>query len=576
MRSFPVVLAVLIAAAVAFAQEPSPALETTPEPEILFRNITDAAGITFEHRSAPEKKYIVESMSGGVALFDYNLDGRLDIYFVNSLTVDTADQPETAPSALYENQGGGRFEDVAKKAGVAFPGWGMGACTADADGDGFEELYVTNLGKNRFYHNQGDGTFEEIAEKAGVEAGGWSGGCGFADVDNDGDLDLFVSRYVEIDLGDLPQFGKDKTCQYRGVAVQCGPRGLPGVTDLLYRNDISEGGKLRFTDVSKMAGVDDPDEYFGLGVAFFDANEDGFIDLFVANDSTPNFFYQNKGDGTFEDVAFPMGVAVSEDGAEQGGMGVAIGDYQNDGRIDLYVTNFAEEYNTLYKNDGGYFSDISFRSATAAASLPYVGWGTAFFDYDNDGWSDLIVVNGHVYPQLDNARLGASAPYRQKKLLFRNKGNGTFEEIGERFGPIFTDLQVSRGLALGDLDDDGRIDVVVNDLDGRPQVLRNVYPDTGHWLRVKLIGEGQNRGAVGARIRVTTGETTQSRVVQSGTSYLSQDDKRQHFGLGPANKADRVEILWPDGTTSVEEHVDADQTLTIEKPATEAKPAAKP
>ena len=453
----------------------------------LFRDIRAEAGITFEHHSAPEKKFIVESMSGGVALFDFDRDGRIDLYFLNSLTVDTANDPKAARSALYRNLGKNRFEDVTDRAGLAHPGWGMGLCTADVDGDGFEDLYVTNLGANRLFRNNRDGTFTDLAEKAGVAGSGWSTGCGFADYDRDGDLDLFVSRYVKLDLAHLPEFGRGKTCEYRGIAVQCGPRGLPGDGDFLFRNE----GNGRFAEVGQAAGVSDPRGHFGLGVAWLDVNEDGWLDLFVANDSNANQLYLNQKDGTFKEAAFPLGVAVSEDGSEQGSMGVAVGDYDNSGRFSLFVTNFSEEYNALYHNTGPFFVDDSFRSRTAPPSLPLVGWGTAFFDYDNDGWLDLIVVNGHVYPQLDQARLGASAPYRQRRLLYRNKGDGTFEELADRFGPVLTEPRVSRGLAVGDLDDDGRLDVVINDLDGAPQVLRNELEGPGHWTSVRLVGKAE-------------------------------------------------------------------------------------
>ena len=313
----------------------------------------------------------MESMSGGVALFDFDNDGLVDIYLVDSLTVDTAKDPKSARSALYRNLGNGKFEDVTDKAGVGHPGWAMGVCTADVDGDGWEDVYVTGLGRNALYRNNHDGTFTDIAETAGLTAGGWSAGCGFADYDRDGDLDLFVSRYVKMDLENLPEFGKGKTCEYRGVAVQCGPRGLPGESDFLFRND----GDGRFTDVSEKAGVPIPTSYFGLGVAWFDYNADGWPDLYVANDSHPNYLYMNQKDGTFKESAFPMGVAVSEDGAEQGSMGVAVGDYDNVGRLSIYVTNFSEEYNALYHNDGDHFTDVSFRSKTAPISLPFVKLG---------------------------------------------------------------------------------------------------------------------------------------------------------------------------------------------------------
>jgi hypothetical protein len=529
---------------------------------VLFRDVTREAGITFQHHSAPDKKYIVESMSGGVALFDFDNDGRVDIYFVDSLTVDTANDPRAARSALYRNRGQMRFEDVTDQAGVGHPGWGMGACTADVDGDGWEDLYVTALGGSRLYRNDRGRTFADVTDKAGVKGSGWMAGCGFADYDRDGDLDLFVSRYVKVDLANLPEFGKGKTCEYRGIAVQCGPRGLPGEGDLLFRND----GDLRFTEVGEAAGVSDPRGYFGLGVAWFDHDEDGWPDLYVANDSRPSFLYTNQRNGTFKEVGFPLGVAVSEDGGEQGGMGLALGDYDGSGRLSIYKTNFAQEYNNLFHDDGDHFTELAYRSKTAPASLPYVGWGAAFIDYDNDTRLDIMAVNGHVYPQMDQAKLGASAGYRQRKLLFRNLGDGTFEEIGARYGAVFTEPRVSRGLAAGDIDDDGRLDVVVNDLDGSPQVLRNELVPAGHWLRVKLVGKGRNTSAIGAIVRLKAGAATQMRLVQSGTSYLSQDDMRRHFGLGAASRAEWVEVRWPDGTTTRREDVKADQTVVIEQP----------
>jgi hypothetical protein len=533
-----------------------------PAPELLFRDVRAESGITFEHHAAPEKKYIVESMSGGVALFDYDGDGRLDVYLVDSLTVDTASNPKAARSALYRNLGGLRFEDVTDRAGVGHPGWGMGVCVADFDADGARDLYVTALGGNRLYRNGGHGTFADVTEKAGVRGGGWSTGCGFADYDKDGDLDLFVSRYVKIDLANLPAFGKDKTCEFRGVAVQCGPRGLPGEGDLLFRNE----GQGRFLEVGQAAGVSDPRAYFGLGIAWFDANADGWPDLYVANDSTPNFLYLNQKDGTFKEVAFPMGVAVSEDGAEQGSMGVAVADYDLSGRFSVFTTNFSEEYNAFYRNEGDHFTDVSFRTGTAAVSLPFVGWGTSFFDYDNDGWLDLMVVNGHVYPQLDQAKLGASAGYRQRRLLYHGRADGTFEEVAARYGPVLMEERVSRGMAVGDLDDDGRLDVVINDLDGRPQVLHNEHPAAGAWLSVQLSGKGANTDAIGAVITVTAGGRPQRRLVQSGTSYISQDDMRQHFGLGAAKTVDAVEVRWPDGTLTRHPGGPAGRLLRLAQP----------
>ncbi|HYT74286.1 MAG TPA: CRTAC1 family protein, partial [Vicinamibacterales bacterium] len=427
------------------------------------------------------------------------------------------------------------------------------------DGDGWEDLYVTGLGGNHLYRNNHDGTFADITDRAGVRGGGWSTGCGFADYDHDGRLDLFVSRYVKVDLAHLPEFGKDKTCEYRGIAVQCGPRGLPGESDFLFHND----GDGRFSDASAKAGVSDPKGYFGLGVAWFDANGDGWPDLYVGNDSNANFLYINQKDGTFKEAGFPMGVAVSEDGAEQGSMGIAVGDYDHSGRFSLFVTNFAEEYNALYHNDGDHFSDMSFRSRTAAVSLPYVGWGDAFFDYDNDTWPDLIAVNGHVYPQLDRVKMGASAGYRQRKLLYHNRGDGTFDEVAAKYGSVFTEERVSRGLAVGDFDNDGGIDIVINDLDGAPQILHNELTSRGHWLIVKLRGAAPNTDAIGAIVTVKAGGITQKGLVQSGTSYLSQNDMRQHFGLAGATIVDSIEVTWPDGTTSRRDNVKADQVVEI-------------
>jgi hypothetical protein len=553
----------LAASGLALAQGPP----TEPAP---FRDVAREAGIVFQHHAAPEKKFIMESMSGGLALLDYDGDGLLDIYLTDSLTVDTRNDPKAARSVLYRNLGGLRFEDVTDKAGVGHPGWAMGVCTGDADGDGATDIYVTGLGRNFLYRNNGEGTFREIAEAAGVAGAGWSLGCGFADYDRDGRLDLFVSRYVRVDLDHLPEFGKGTgkdegrgaTCQYRGVAVQCGPRGLPGESDLLFHNE----GNGRFAEVSEKAGVRDTHEYYGLGIAWFDYNGDGWPDLYVTNDSQPNYLYENQKDGTFKDVGFPAGVAVSEDGSEQGSMGVAVGDYTNTGRPSLFVTNFGEEYNALFRNDGTHFTDVSFRSKTAPASLPLVMWGTAFLDYDNDGWEDLIAVAGHVYPQMDQVKTGASMGYRQPKLLYHNNRDGTFAEVSRQYGPVFADKRVSRGLAVGDLDNDGRVDVVVNDLDGPAQVLRNELAAAGHWLIVRLQGKGGNPDALGAVVTVQAGPLRMSRYVRSGTSYISQDDVRPHFGLGAQAQADLVEVRWPDQTVTRMEKVAADRVVAIKQP----------
>ena len=526
---------------------------------VIFRDVTAASQIDFAHPPAPDVEYIVETANGGVALFDYNRDGLIDIYLVNSLTAETASHPKNARSALYKNLGQGRFDDVSEESGLAWPGWGVGVCVADYDGDGWQDLYVTGLEQNRLYRNQDGTSFRDTTDTAGTAGGGWSTGCAFADFDRDGDLDLFVSRYLTISLDSLPEFGKGKNCRYRNLPVHCGPRGLEGISDLFFRND----GGGRFTEISRQAGVDDPDKLFGLGAVWFDADEDGWLDLFVANDTRANYLYLNQKDGTFEEMGHLMGVAVSEDGKQQGSMGVAVGDYLNEGRFSLFVTNFSEEYNALYYNEGGFFSDVSFRSQTALSSLPYVGWGTTFFDYDNDGWLDLLLVNGHVYPQVADLKMKAIAPYHQRRLLYRNKRDGTFEEISDQAGGPLLERRVSRGLAVGDLDNDGRLDVVINNLVGKAEVWRNVFPAAGNWLLVRLIGAGKMSDAIGATVSVRVGKARQTRLVQSGSSYLSQDDQRLHFGLGEATKVDAIEVRWPDGSSTTHPGAAANQILEI-------------
>ena len=543
----------------AFAAQGSEAQAPQPTTGLPFKDVATEAGIEFRHNSAPEKRYILESMSGGVALLDYNSDGLLDIYFVNALTVDTASDPKAARSALYKNLGGMKFEDVTEKAGVGYPGWGMGACTADVDGDGHQDLYVTTVGPDRLYRNRGDGTFEDIADRSGITADRWSTGCGFADYDRDGDLDLFVARYVEVSLDSLPEFGKGKFCQYRGVEVQCGPRGLPGTSDLLFRND----GKGRFEEVSKAAGVSDPNEYFGLGIAWLDHDRDGWPDLFVANDSGPNFLYRNKKDGTFSDDAFPLGGRRQRGRWRAGLHGGRARRLREQGTPEPLRHQLLRGVQRRLPPGRGLLHRHLLPLRDGADQLPYVGWGTAFLDYDNDGWLDLIVVNGHVYPQLEHVKMGASAPYRQRKLFYRNQRDGTFEEVGESFGTALTERRVGRGLAVGDLDNDGRLDVVINDLDSSPQLLHNQVPNAGNWLAVALEGAGKLTDAIGATITVRTGDQLQTRLVRSGTSYLSQGDMRQHFGLGAAKKADSLEVLWPNGDTTRLENVDANQILVV-------------
>lgn len=505
-------------------------------------DVTAKAGIHFTHLAAPEKKYIVESMSGGVLIVDYDRDGWPDIYFTNAPTVEMTLRGKKAAGALYHNNHDGTFTDVTATAGIASPCFAMGGAVGDYNNDGWPDLYITCLGGNVLYRNNGNGTFTDVTAASGVADGRWSTGASFGDYDGDGFVDLMVTNYVDFRLSDLPGFGKSPTCKYRGIDVQCGPRGLKGAGDSLFHNN----GDGTFSDVSKAAGMDDPEGYYGLGVVWSDFDGDGKPDLYVANDSTPNYLYHNEGNGKFSEIGLESGTAVSADGSEQGSMGLAVADYNHTGRFSIYVTNFADEYSTLYRNDGKMeFSDVSYDAGVALASLPWVKWGDAFFDLDNDGWADLIAVNGQVYPQVDS--LPSGSRYRQPKNLFLNQRDGTFCDASAQAGPALQVPTVSRGLAVADLENSGNIDVVVEDLDGSPMVLRNEGNPGSHWVSFELAGVKSNRLAIGARLKVTAGGMTQTDEIRSGGSYLSQNDLRLHFGLASATKIDSVEVRWPSG-----------------------------
>ena len=509
---------------------------------VVFTDVTKESGITFTHVSSPDKKFILESMSGGVAMFDFDKDGLQDLYFVNAPTVATAAAAQRARSELWRNRGNGTFVDVTETAGVGQAGWGMGAVAADFDNDGWEDLFVTCFGPNRLYRNNHDGTFADVTERAGVGDPRWSTGAAFADYDGDGWLDLFVANYVDVRLDSLPEFGKGRFCEFHGIPVQCGPRGLPGSGDSLYRNK-RDG---TFEDVSAKAGVADPAGRFGLGAMWSDFDGDGRPDLFVANDAGPNFLYKNNGDGTFVDVAFAAGTALDENGKEQGSMGVAIGDYNHTGRWSILVTNFADEYNALYRHDKAFqFTDVSYASQTAKPSIPLVGWGTHLFDYDNDGWLDLLAVNGHVYPQVERASPGAR--YRQRTLLYHNSRNGTFAEVTTPPGSALASLSVSRGSAAGDLDNDGDLDIVVNNLDGPPTILRNDGGNSQNFLVLELEGRKTNRDGIGAVVTIRVDDLVQRAERRSGDSYLSRSDSRLHFGLAKHTRVDSLEVRWSDG-----------------------------
>ncbi len=541
----------------------------------IFEDITDKTSLrSFSHRAGTlQKNYIFEVPSGGVAILDYDGDGLRDIYLLNGSTLAAIQGKEKPPrAALFRNLGKWKFEDVTEKAGLANERWGMGLAVADYDNDGRPDIFVGNFGVSRLYHNNGDGTFTDVAEKLGVARKGWSTGATWGDYDRDGRLDLFVPGYAELDLNNLPPAPAEASkpgalgqnfCQFRGVPVMCGPRGLLGEGDTLYHQK-SDG---TFEDVTLKAGVSDPQRYYGFTSAFVHVNEDDLIDLLVVNDSTPKQLYINKGDGTFEETGYPSGVALNENGREQAGMGLAVGDYDNDGRVDFHITNFSDDSNVLYHNDGeGNFTDVTFQAGLGEVTIPFLGWGTSFLDYDNDGWEDLFVANGHVYPVVDDHQWGTS--YAQQPLLFRNLQNGRFQRISAAPGSGLAKAYSARGLAVGDLDNDGRLDVVLNNTDSKPTVLANINPAVGHWISFRLMAEfvkNSRRDAVGAVVYVTTGKLRQRRDLISGNSYASQNDQTLHFGLGAATAIDKVEIKWPDGSVETIQISGVDRKVTVVK-----------
>ncbi len=527
-----------------------------PIPQL--EDITASAGIAFTHASDPSKKYIMESMSGGVILIDYDRDGWPDIYFTNQPTVDQALKGVNAPGALYHNNHDGTFTDVTAKSGLNTPCLANGGAVGDYNNDGWPDLYLTCLGNNVLYRNNGDGTFTDVTAQAHVNDDRYSTGAAFGDYDLDGFVDLMVVNYVDFHLDDMPKFGSASFCKYRGLDVQCGPRGLRGAGDSLFHNN----GDGTFTDVSKAAGVSDPDGYYGLGVVWADFNNTGRPDIYITNDSTPKYLYKNLGNGKFEEIGLQSGTAVSEDGSEQASMGIALGDYNHTGRPSIFVTNFTDENDLLYRNQGNWdFDEVSYASGVALPSLPWVKWGTAFVDLTNDGWLDLITVTGHVYPQVD--QLPSGGGYRQPKLLQMNQKDGTFCDASDQAGEALKERRVSRGLAVGDLFNDGNMDVVIEDLDGKPMILRNHGVSGNHWVSFELDGTKSNRLALNARIKIVAGGMTQTGEIHSGGSYLSQSDLRVHFGVGSATKIDKVEIHWPSGLVENLTNVAADQHYNV-------------
>src|SRR5277367_2370444 len=518
-----------------------------------FKDVARELGLTVPHISTGDKQYIVESISGGVGLFDCDDDGRLDIVTVNGSTVERYKKGGDLMVTLYHQEADGTFKDITKDAGLTRLGWGMGVAVADYDNDGKLDLFVTGYGGNVLYRNLGGCKFEDVTEKAGVRGGGFSTGAAWGDYDRDGNVDLFVSRYVH-----MPEPGSNKFCKYKGLLVQCGPWGLQGESDLLYHNR----GDGTFEEVSVKAGVHDDIGYYGLGAMWADYDNDGWPDLLVANDSVPSYLYHNNHDGTFTDVGLLSGVALSGDGQSLGSMGIDFADYDHSGRLSYFVTHFAEQPNSLYRNLGEKgFDDVSWTSGLGQPSYPYVGWGTAFFDMDNDGWLDLLVANGHVYPQVDSADVGAR--YEQPLLLHRNNRDGTFDEISREAGLATLPLKSRRGAAFGDIFNTGNIDVVLLNVGEPPSLLLNTNHDGNHRVLFHLVGTKSNRAAIGARITIHSGGTAQFSEVRSGASYLSQNDLRQHFGLGAATKIDTIEVRWPNGAIEKLENIAADALYTI-------------
>jgi len=533
------------------------ALAATP---LLFRDVEERSGIDFKLVSgSPEKHYIIESMTGGVALFDFDNDGLLDIYLVNGSTID-AERSGTndAEDRLYRNNGDGTFTDVTHAAGLGDKRWTMGVAIADVNNDGFDDIYITNYGGNRLYLNNGDGTFRDFTAESNTGITGWSSGAAFADYDADGNLDLYLSQYLQFDLQSLP--ADSLFCRYRDIAVQCGPRGLTPARGHLFHN--LGGG--RFQDVTEQSGIGKAAPSFGLGAVWGDYDDDGRPDLFVGNGSLPAYLFHNNGNGTFSEVGLSAGVALRDDGREQADMGVDFGDYDNDGKLDLIVTTFSDDYKTLFHNDGGgRFSDVSTSAGLAEPTWNLLGWGVQFVDLNNDGYQDIVMANGHVYPEVDKHNL--STRYRQCPSYFLNLQTGRFKDVGAISGPAFQHAEAGRGLAVGDLNNDGFIDIVISNLDSRPVIIRNPG-GAGHWLMLKLKGTISNRDAVGARVTAKTGPLTQIREVKSGGSYQSHSDFRVHFGLGRVAVVDEVTIRWPTGRTQTLKRIKADQILELTEP----------
>jgi hypothetical protein len=554
VRRFTALLAWLAAAAL--GQEAGKA------PGFSFTNVAAQAGLdaVTVFGGKETNKYLLETTGCGAAFFDYDGDGRQDVFLVNGTTLEGFPRGQEPTNHLYRNRGDGTFEDTTRKAGLAHGGWGQGVCAGDYDNDGNEDLFVSYFGQNRLYRNRGDGAFDDVTQKAGLVSGRtrWGTGCAFLDYDRDSRLDLMVANYIDLDLATAPT-PDSGLCRYKGIKVACGPPGLPGGKNILYRNR----GDGTFEDVSEKSGITRASGTYGLGVSTLDFDADGWTDVYVANDSNPSALYRNNRDGTFTDLGVSAGCAYSQDGKPQAGMGIGIGDYDRSGTMDIFKTNFAGDTSTLYSNTGdGFCQDKTFASGIGIHTR-WLGWGTAFVDLDKDGWLDLFLCNGHVYPEV--AQIKTEAGYKQRKVVYRNLGNGRFEDVTAALGPPASTPKAARGSAIGDYDNDGDVDVVINNVHDTPDLFRVESDPARHWISVKLVGTRSNRSAIGSRLRCSAGGAVQAQEVRGGGSYLSQNDLRAHFGLAAATRVDRLEVRWPNGLEEEWLDLAADRIHTLKE-----------
>ncbi len=546
-----------------WAGSPSVCIASVPHPDesspVTFIDVSEESGLNVQNvwGGVNSKKYIIEAKGSGLAFFDYDNDGWLDIYLTNGVRLEETYEPGKAPiQHLLKNNRDGTFSDVTEKAGLGRTGWGTGVCVGDYDNDGWDDLFCSYWGHNVLWHNNGDGTFTDVTEKAGLseERVRWGSGCTWIDYDRDGFLDLFVCNYIELDIKRVPVPSPSGYCKWRGIPVMCGPRGLPAGMNILYHNR----GDGTFIDVSEKAGILKPGPRYSITAVSYDFDNDGWPDIYVAVDSVPSLLFHNNHDGTFSDIAVTAGCSFSADGQEQSGMGVAVGDYNCDGSFDIFKTNFSDDTPNLYRNNGdGTFEDVTF-PAGVGVNTQYVCWGAGFMDYDNDGWADIFHVTGHVYPE--------DTTFNSPRIVYRNLGNGKFKDVSAQMGPGVSQRFSSRGCAFGDYDNDGDIDVLVLNMNDKPSLLRNDGGNKNNWIKLKLIGTRCNRTAIGARARVTIGKHAQIDEVHSGTSVMSQSDLRLHFGVGDAKVVDLIEIKWPTtGKSEVFTKIKVNQLLTIKE-----------